>query len=121
MAYISFALTRPVPDEWQGLSQEENDAKTAAILDAVAKNGGDIKVTAFSGDHMALVSVIEYPDEMSGRRPWPTSSRSAPWSSSATTVCGTWASGRQCSARRRAPDRQRFVEPRDQHSRLGVC
>jgi hypothetical protein len=68
MAYISFALTRPVPDEWQGLTQEENDAKTAAILEAVAKNGGDVKVTAFSGDHMALVSVIEYPDEMSGRK-----------------------------------------------------
>jgi hypothetical protein len=68
MAYISFALTRPVPGEWQGLSQEENDAKTATILDAIAKNNGDIKVTAFSADHMALVSVIEYPDEMSGRR-----------------------------------------------------
>ena len=68
MAYISFALTRPVPGEWEGLSQEENDAKAGAIFDAVAKNGGDVKVTAFSADHMALVSVIEYPDEMSGRK-----------------------------------------------------
>ncbi len=68
MTYVSYALTRPVPEEWQGLSQEESDAKTAAILGAVAEAGGDIKVTAFSPDHMALLSVIEYPDEKSGQR-----------------------------------------------------
>lgn len=68
MAYISFALTKPVPEEWEGLSEEENDAKTAAVLEAVAKNGGEMKVSAFSPSHMALVSVIEYPDEESGKR-----------------------------------------------------
>jgi hypothetical protein len=68
MTYTSFALTRPVPEEWQGLSLEEADAKTAAILGAVAKNGGDVKVTAFSPEHMALLSVIDYPDEQAGRQ-----------------------------------------------------
>jgi hypothetical protein len=62
MAYLQMSFTRPVPEQWQGLSDEGWNKKLAEIFAVVDKNGGSVKVTAVSPSHMSTVSVIEYPD-----------------------------------------------------------
>ncbi len=68
MGHMQLSKTRIVPEAWQDLSDEENDAKTAAIYDLIAKHGGDVKVVAFAPADTTLFSVIEYPDLASAQR-----------------------------------------------------
>lgn len=62
MAHMQLSRTKIVPDAWKDLSDAENDAQTAALYDVIAKNGGDVKVVAFSPNDGTIVSVIEFPD-----------------------------------------------------------
>lgn len=68
MGHLQLSRTRPVPSEWQGISDEQNDAQTTAIYGVIGKHGGDVKVVSFSPSEYALTSVIEYPDEASAQR-----------------------------------------------------
>ena len=68
MSHVQLSRTRIVPELWQGLSQEQNDAQTTAIYDVIGKHNGDVKVVGFTPSDTALVSVIEYPDEESAQR-----------------------------------------------------
>jgi hypothetical protein len=68
MSHVQLSRTRIVPEQWQGLTPEENDAKTAAIYDVIGKHGGDVKVVGFTPSDTCLVSVIDYPDELSAQK-----------------------------------------------------
>jgi uncharacterized protein with GYD domain len=68
MSITHLTRSRPVAAEWEGLSQEENDTKSAAIYNAVASNGGDMKYVAISPSGWNIVSVVEYPDDVSAKR-----------------------------------------------------
>ncbi len=68
MSHLQLSHTRIVPDVWQNLTDEQNDAQTAAIYDVIGKFGGDVKVVSFSPSTVTLISVIEYPDEASAQR-----------------------------------------------------
>ena len=65
MSYTELSRTRPVPSAWENLSDEQNDAQTAAIYAVIAKNGGEVKTVTYSPSRIALTSVIEYPDQRS--------------------------------------------------------
>jgi hypothetical protein len=65
MSYTELSRTRPVPSAWENLSDEQNDAQTAAIYAVIAKNGGDVKAVTYSPSRIALTSLIEYPDQRS--------------------------------------------------------
>jgi hypothetical protein len=68
MGYLQLSFTRPVPEQWQGLSEDQWAAKLADVFAVVEKNGGSVKVTGVSMSHMATISVIEYPDAASAMR-----------------------------------------------------
>ena len=68
MSHLQLSRTRPVPEAWQDLTDEQNDAQTAAIYEVIGRFGGDVKVVSFSPSAVALTSVIEYPDEESAKR-----------------------------------------------------
>ncbi len=68
MSHVQMSRTKVVPEAWQDLTPEENDAKTAAIYDVIGKHGGDVKVVGFLPSDTTLVSVIEYPDDTSAKR-----------------------------------------------------
>ena len=68
MSHLQLSRTRPVPEAWQNLTDEQNDAQTTAIYDIIGKCGGDVKVVSFSPSQTALTSVIEYPDEEAAKR-----------------------------------------------------
>ena len=68
MAYSQLSFTQPVQEAWQGISDKENEAQTAAIFGVVEANGGEVKVSSFSPSHVAIVSVIDYPDEKSAQK-----------------------------------------------------
>ena len=68
MAHTQLSKTRIVQEAWQDLSDEENDAQTAAIYDVIGQHGGDVKVVAFAPADTSLLSVIEYPDLASAQR-----------------------------------------------------
>ena len=63
MGYTELSRTRPVQSAWENLTDEQNEAQTAAIYAVIANNGGDVKTITFSPSHNALTSVIEYPDQ----------------------------------------------------------
>ncbi len=48
MAHMQLSKTRIVQEAWQDLSEDENEAQTAAIYDVIGKHGGDVKVVALS-------------------------------------------------------------------------
>jgi uncharacterized protein with GYD domain len=68
MAHLQLSFTRPIPEQWQNLSEDEWNAKLGAILSVVDKHGGSVKVIGYSPGHMATLAVIEYPDQSSGVR-----------------------------------------------------
>ena len=68
MAYTQLSRTQVVAEAWQDLSDEQNDAQTAAIYDVIGKHGGNVLTVGFSPSQVNLVSVIEYPDEQSAQR-----------------------------------------------------
>jgi hypothetical protein len=68
VGYLQLSFTRPVPEQWQGLSEDQWNAKLADIFAVVDRNGGSVKVTAVSPSHMATISVIEYPDDAAAIR-----------------------------------------------------
>jgi hypothetical protein len=68
MSHLQLSRTRPIPESWQDISDEQNDAQTAAIYEVIAKHKGDVAVVSYSPSQMALTSVIEYPDEKSAQR-----------------------------------------------------
>ena len=68
MSHLQLSRTRPIPEAWQDISDEQNDAQTAAIYQVIAKHAGDVAVVSYSPSQMALTSVIEYPDEKSAQR-----------------------------------------------------
>jgi len=68
MSHLQLSRTRPIPEAWQGISDEQNDAQTAAIYAVIAEHKGDVKVVSFSPSQVALTSVIEYPSEESAQR-----------------------------------------------------
>ncbi len=68
MGHLQLSHTRIVPEAWQDLSEDENNAQTTAIYEVIGANGGDVKVVAFQPSDTTLVSVIEYPDELSAQR-----------------------------------------------------
>ncbi|MCU0268375.1 MAG: GYD domain-containing protein [Acidimicrobiales bacterium] len=68
MAHTQLSRTRAVPEAWEGLSQEENDAQSAAIYEAIARNGGEMKAVGVSPSAMNMASIVEYPDEASAQR-----------------------------------------------------
>jgi hypothetical protein len=68
MSHTHISRVRPVPEEWQGLSEAENDAKSAAIYMAIERNGGEMKAVGVSPSAMNMASVIEYPDEASAQK-----------------------------------------------------
>ena len=68
MSHLQLARTRIVPEAWRDLTDEQNDAQTAAIYAVIGKYGGDAKVISFAPSDVTLVSVIEYPDELSAKR-----------------------------------------------------
>ena len=67
MAYTQLSRTTVVPEAWQDLTDAQNDAQTAAIYDVIGKHGGNVISVGFSPSHANLVSVIEYPDELSAQ------------------------------------------------------
>ena len=68
MGHLQMSTSKIIPSAWDGISQEQNDAQSMAIFAVIAKNGGEVKVTALSAVTGCLVSVIEYPDEAAGKR-----------------------------------------------------
>jgi phosphohistidine phosphatase SixA len=68
MAYIQLSRTTPVIEAWQDITDEQNDAQTVAIYDVIGKHGGNVLTVGFSPTHANLVSVIEYPDELSAQK-----------------------------------------------------
>jgi uncharacterized protein with GYD domain len=68
MSYLQLSRTRPTPGAWEGLTDVQNDAQTAAIYAVIGECGGAVKVVAFSPSELALTSVIEYPDEKSAQQ-----------------------------------------------------
>lgn len=68
MSHLQLSRTRIVPEAWQDLPQEENDAKVTAIYAVIGENGGDVKAVGFSPSDTTLTSIIEYPDENSAKR-----------------------------------------------------
>ena len=68
MAYTQLSRTTVVPGAWQDISDEQNDAQTAAIYDIIGKYGGNVLTVGFSPSQSNLVSVIDYPDELSAQR-----------------------------------------------------
>ena len=68
MSHTHLSRVRPVPEEWQDLSEAENDAQSAAIYAAIERHGGEMKAVGVSPSAMNMVSVIEYPDEASAQR-----------------------------------------------------
>ena len=80
MAYTQLSRTTPVIEAWQDITDEQNDAQTAAIYDVIGKHGGNVLTVGFSPTQANLVSVIEYPrrvvgPEKRGRHPRPPHSR----------------------------------------------
>ena len=67
MSHLQLARTKTIPEAWNDLTDAQNEAQTVAIYDIIAKNGGDAKVIAFSPTDVTLISVIEYPDELSAK------------------------------------------------------
>ena len=67
MSHLQLSRTRPIPEAWQDLTDEQNDAQSAAIYAVIGEHGGDVKVVSFSPSQIALTSVIEYPDEQSAK------------------------------------------------------
>lgn len=68
MSHMQLSRTRPIPLAWQDISDEQNDAQTAAIFAVIAEHHGDVKVVSFSPSEHVLISVIEYPDEGAAKR-----------------------------------------------------
>lgn len=68
MAYTQMSRTTPVVEAWQDITDEQNDAQTAAIFGLIDKHGGKVLTVGFSPNQANLVSVIDYPDEMSAQR-----------------------------------------------------
>ena len=68
MSYTELSRTRPVPSAWENLTDEQNEAQTAAIYAVIAKNGGEVKSITYSPTRIALTSVIEYPDQQSAMK-----------------------------------------------------
>ena len=68
MGYLQMSFVRPVPDEWQGLSDDDFNSQMTGIFEIVEQNGGDMKVNAFSPSHNTYVSVVEYPDSKAAQR-----------------------------------------------------
>ena len=68
MSHLQLARTRVVPEAWQNLTDKQNDAQTAAIYEVIAEHGGDPKIISFAPGDVTLISVIEYPDELSAKR-----------------------------------------------------
>lgn len=68
MAYTQLSRTTPVVEAWQDITDEQNDAQTAAIYDVIGKHGGNVLTVGFSPSDANLVSVIDYPDELSAQK-----------------------------------------------------
>jgi hypothetical protein len=68
MAYTQLSRTTPVIEAWQDITDEQNDAQTVAIYDVIGKHGGKVLSVGFSPTQANLVSVIEYPDELSAQK-----------------------------------------------------
>jgi hypothetical protein len=68
MAYTQLSRTTPVIEAWQDISDEQNDAQTTAIYEVIGKHGGNVLTVGFSPSQGNLVSVIEYPDELSAQK-----------------------------------------------------
>jgi phosphohistidine phosphatase SixA len=68
MTYTQLSRTTPILEAWQDITDEQNDAQTAAIYDVIGKHGGNVLTVGFSPSQSSLVSVIEYPDELSAQR-----------------------------------------------------
>lgn len=68
MSHLQFSRTKIVPEAWQDLTDEQNDAQTTAIYEVIGQHGGDVKLVAFNPSDVTLTSVIEYPDEESAKR-----------------------------------------------------
>lgn len=68
MGHLQLSRTRIVPERWQDITTEENDAQSAAIYDVIGRHGGDVKVVAFCPSDTTLLSVIEYPDDLAARK-----------------------------------------------------
>jgi hypothetical protein len=68
MSHLQLSRTRPIPDAWRDLTDAQNDGQTAAIYEVIGRHGGDVKVVSFAPSDVSLVSVIEYPDELSAKR-----------------------------------------------------
>ena len=68
MSHLQLSRTTPIAEAWQNISDEQNDAQTAAIYAVIAQHGGDVKVVSYSPSQMALTSVVEYPDEEAAQR-----------------------------------------------------
>ena len=68
MAYTQMSRTTVVPEAWQDISDEQNDAQIAAIYDVIGKCGGNVLSVGFSPSQSNLVSVIDYPDELSAQK-----------------------------------------------------
>ncbi|MEZ5144876.1 MAG: hypothetical protein R2726_20525 [Acidimicrobiales bacterium] len=68
MGHMQLSHTKIVPEAWQDLTPEQNDAQSAAIYEVIGRNGGDVKVVGWLPSNISLVSVIEYPDETAAKR-----------------------------------------------------
>jgi hypothetical protein len=68
MSYTELSRTRPVLSAWENLTDEQNEAQTAAVYSVIAQNGGDVKSITYSPSRVALTSVIEYPDQQSAMK-----------------------------------------------------
>ena len=68
MAYTQLSRTAPVVEAWQDITDDQNDAQTAAIFGVIEKHGGKVLTVGFSPSQANLVSVIEYPDELSAQK-----------------------------------------------------
>ncbi len=47
MAYTQLSRTTPVVETWQDITDEQNDAQTAAIYDVIGKHGGNVLTACF--------------------------------------------------------------------------
>ena len=68
MAHTQLSRTTPIVEAWQDITDEQNDAQTAAIFGVIDKYGGNVLTVGFSPSQANLISVIEYPDELSAQK-----------------------------------------------------
>jgi uncharacterized protein with GYD domain len=69
MAYLQLSFIRPVPEQWQNLTDDQWAAKLGEVLAVVDKNGGSLQANALSPSHnMMAVAIVDYPDERAAMR-----------------------------------------------------